>query len=236
MEAKNVILLGGTGMIGGLALRQCLNDPEISRVTAIGRRGVGFQHAKLNEILLDTLMDYTAIADELEAVDLALYCLGVYSGTLRDEEFRRITVDWTAAFARALYARSPQATFSFLSGQGADPTEQSWMAFARYKGAAEKDLIRIGFPQVHIFRPGYIYPVTPRKEPNLAFRVLRTLYPAIRLVYPNIGVSSEDLALAMVYAGLNATEGQGSTVFENRDIRGLAAMRVAEETESPRPA
>ena len=77
MEEKKVILLGGSGMIGGLALRQCLNDPEISRVTTISRRAMGFQHAKLNEILHDNFADYTAITDELEGIDLALYCLGV---------------------------------------------------------------------------------------------------------------------------------------------------------------
>jgi uncharacterized protein YbjT (DUF2867 family) len=32
----------------------------------------------------------------------------------------------------------------------------SWMAFARYKGEAEKALLAAGFPQVYLFRPAYI--------------------------------------------------------------------------------
>ncbi len=167
-------------------------------------------------------MNFSAIADTLAGQDVALFCLGVYSGAVPDDEFRRITVDSTLAFARALYAGSAQAAFCFLSGQGADPTERSRLAFARYKGAAEKALLGIGFPRVHIFRPGYVYPVTPREEPNLGYRAMRALYPVLRRIAPNIGVASEDLARAMVHAGLHGTAGHEDPVLENRDIRALA--------------
>jgi len=42
------------------------------------------------------------------------------------------------------------------------------MAFARYKGEAEKALLAEGFSSAYIFRPAYIYPVEPRKEPNFS--------------------------------------------------------------------
>ena len=58
------------------------------------------------------------------------------------------------------------------------------MAFARYKGEAEKSLLAAGFPRVYIFRPAYIYPVEPRKEPNFSYRLLRAIYPVFRLLFP----------------------------------------------------
>lgn len=117
-----------------------------------------------------------------------------------------------------------QATFCFLSGQGADQTEKSRMAFARYKGAAETALLDIGFPRVHIFRPGYIYPVTPRKEPNLVYTISRFLYPLLRRLYPNIGIPSEDLARAMVHAGIYGTGGIENPILENKDIRFMEGL------------
>ena len=45
------------------------------------------------------------------------------------------------------------------------------------------------------------------------------LYPALRFVYPNIGISSEDLARAMVHAGLYGTGDRDDPILENRDIR-----------------
>jgi nucleoside-diphosphate-sugar epimerase len=224
MSEKRVIITGATGMVGGCALRICLENPDVSLVTVIGRNSTGINDARLREIVVDDFTDYSASAYALEKQDAALYCLGVYTGAVTDDLFRKITVDYTLAFARSLHKASPQVAFCFLSGQGADQTEQSRMAFARYKGAAEKALLDMGFSRVHIFRPGYIYPVTPRKEPNLLYRITRMLYPVLRCVYPNIGISSEDLARAMVHAGLHGTIGHENPILENKDIRSMECL------------
>jgi uncharacterized protein YbjT (DUF2867 family) len=109
--------------------------------------------------------------------------------------------------------------FSFLSGSGADQTGRSRMAFARYKGEAEKALIAAGFPRVYMFRPAYIYPVEPRKEPNFSYRLLRAVYPAFRVLFPNQVIRADDLARAMVDVAVRETGEIGGFVFENRDIR-----------------
>jgi uncharacterized protein YbjT (DUF2867 family) len=54
-------------------------------------------------------------------------------------------------FAPVSRDSSPDAAFPFLSGSGADPTGRSWLAFARYKGQAEKVLLAVGFPRVYLF-------------------------------------------------------------------------------------
>ena len=227
MTEKRVIITGATGMVGGCALRICLENPDVSQVTTIGRSPTGINNARLREVVVDDFSDYSAFSDVLENQDAALYCLGAYTGAVPDDLFRQITVDYTLAFATSLHRASSQAAFCFLSGQGADPTGKSRMAFARYKGTAEKALLEIGFPRVHLFRPGYIYPVTPRKEPNLMYTISRFLYPLLRRIYPNIGISSEDLAAAMVHAGLYGTGEGENTVLENREIRFLNQQRIS---------
>jgi hypothetical protein len=59
------------------------------------------------------------------------------------------------------------------------------------------------------------------KEPNLMYTVSRYLYPLVRRIYPNIGISSEDPARAMVNAGLHETGENENPVLENRDIRSM---------------
>jgi uncharacterized protein YbjT (DUF2867 family) len=95
------------------------------------------------------------------------------------------------------------------------------MAFARYKGEAENALLASRFPRLYIFRPAYIYPVEPRKEPNLSYRVFRGIYPLFRLLFPNQVIRVDDLARAMVDVVANGTGTAPSRVFENRDIRSL---------------
>jgi uncharacterized protein YbjT (DUF2867 family) len=219
---KRLVIVGATGMVGGYALRHALERADVERVTSIGRRKLGISHPKLTEVLHPDFADCSSLAESLSGQDAAVFCLGTYTGVGTDAELRRITVDYSVEFARVLRASSPDAAFSFLSGNGADPTGQSRMAFARYKGEAEKLLVATGFRRVYIFRPAYIYPVEPRKEPNFSYRLLRWIYPAFRVVFPNLVIRSDDLARAMVDVVLQTRGGKRQRlVFENRDIKAL---------------
>src|SRR6476646_6027909 len=221
---KRVVIVGASGMVGGYALRYLLEDPAVGRVTSIGRRNLGVSHPKLTEILHSDFADCSPLADVLKRHDAAVYCLGTYTGAVPDDELRRITVDYTVEFARVLRASSPNATFAFLSGSGADPTGRSRMAFARYKGEAEKTLSAAGFPHVYIFRPAYIYPVQPRREPNASYRLLRAIYPVFRVLFPSRVIPADDLARTMVDVAVRGT-GEGRTQgLENRDIRHIAGV------------
>jgi uncharacterized protein YbjT (DUF2867 family) len=222
---KRLVIVGATGMVGGYALRYALDHPAVGRATAIGRRKLGISHPKLDEVLHQDFADCSALAEALAGQDAAIFCLGTYTGSVSDAELRKVTVDYTVEFARVLHGSSPGAAFSFLSGNGADPTGQSRMAFARYKGEAETALLAMGFPRVYIFRPAYIYPVEPRKEPNLSYRLLRVIYPVFRVLFPNQVIPADDLARAMVDVAVRETRQTGGQVFENRDIRAMVKSR-----------
>ena len=92
---------------------------------------------------------------------------------------------------------------------------------------AEKTLSAAGFPHVYIFRPAYIYPVQPRREPNVSYRLLRAIYPAFRVLFPNQVIRADDLARTMADAAVRSI-GEGRTlVLENRDIRHLVVRSRA---------
>jgi uncharacterized protein YbjT (DUF2867 family) len=216
-----LVIVGATGMVGGYALRYALENPAVGAVTCIGRRKLGISNSKLNEVLHVDFADCSPLAKVLSSQNAAVFCLGAYTGAVSDAELRRITVDYPIEFARVLRDSSPGAAFSFLSGSGADPTGRSRMPFARYKGEAENALMAMGFPYVYLFRPAYIYPVGPRKEPNFTYRLLRAIYPAFRVLFPNQVIRADDLAQAMVDAIISETGQRGGAVFENRDIRAM---------------
>jgi uncharacterized protein YbjT (DUF2867 family) len=217
-----VVIVGATGMVGGYTLRYALGNPAVASVTAVVRRKLGISHPKLKEVLHQDFADCSALAETLSGQDAAVFCLGTYTGAVPDAKLRTITVDYTIEFARVLRLSSADAAFSFWSGKGADPTGQSRIPYARYKGEAEKALLAEGFPRVYIFRPAYIYPVEPRKEPNLSYRLLRAVYPAFRVLFPNQVVPADDLAGAMVDVVVRGGGGERrSLVLENRDIRAL---------------
>ena len=225
MSKTRLVIVGATGMVGGYALRYALENPGVGYVMAIGRSKIGLSHPKLQEVLHRDFGDCSALAEALSGQDAAVFCLGTYTGAVSDAQLRTITVDYTIEFARVLRGSSPNAVFSFLSGSGADQTGRSRMAFARYKGAAEKALLAAGFPGVYLFRPAYIYPVKPRKEPNFSYRLMRAIYPALRVVFPNQVIRADDLARTMVDVAIRRTGERGGQVFENRDIRAVVESR-----------
>ena len=218
---NRLVIVGATGMVGSYALRDALDQPGIGRVTAISRKKLSISHPKLHEVRHQDFGDCSTLAQALSDQDAAVFCLGAYTGAVADVQLRAITVDYTIEFARVFRASSPGSAFSFLSGSGADPTGRSRIAFARYKGEAENALLGSGFPRLYIFRPAYIYPVEPRKEPNVSYRILRGVYPVFRALFPNQVIRADDLARTMVDVVAVGTGATPSQVFENRDIRAL---------------
>lgn len=211
---KKVLLAGASGMIGSLILTHALDAPEITKVSSLVRKRTNHQHPKLQEILISNFADYSTHTHVFQEVDAAFFCIGVYTGQVSDKLFKEITVDYAIAFANSLKSHSPEANFCFLSGAGADRSEKSRTSFARYKGMAENQISALGL-KFYSFRPGYIYPVKPRKEPNFMYRISRTFYPLIKLMGSNSSITSTELAKAMFYIGL---KGAKREILENKDI------------------
>ncbi len=220
-----LVIVGATGMVGGYALRYALDNSEVKSVTSIARKKLGISHPKLKEVSHQNFADCSPLASVLSNQDAVVYCLGTYTGSVSDEQLRVITADYTIEFARVFRESSPHAAFSFLSGSGADPTGRSRLAFARYKGQAEKALLASGFPHVYIFRPAYIYPVEPRKEPNLSYRLMRAIYPVFRALFPGQAIRADNLGRAMVDVGVQGGGENEYSVFENRDILTMVESR-----------
>ena len=157
---KRVVIVGASGMVGGYALRYLLEDAAVGDVTSIGRRSIGPSHPKLTEIVHPDFADCSALAGALSGQDAAVFCLGVYTGAVPDAELRRITVDYTVEFARVLRASSPNSTFAFLSGSGAQSDGAQSNALRSVQGRGREGIVRRGIsayvflpPGVHLPRP-----------------------------------------------------------------------------------
>ncbi len=214
---KNVLITGSTGMVGSLVLKECLERDDVGKVTAIVRRKTGIKHPKYIEVFHNDFLNYLKIIKFFKNQDICIYCIGVYTGKVDRDDFRKITVDYTRAFAEILKANSKNITFTFLSGSGADSNEKSSMMFSKDKGIAENILLKSGFDKVYIFRPAYIYPTIPRVEPNFTYKLSRKIYELFGGKFLSaISITSLELAKAMVNISIN---GSGIKIIENKDIR-----------------
>lgn len=206
-------------MVGAELLSLCLETPEIKEVISLVRKPGSRKHPKLQEVEVPDFYSLNSLEAIFQGIDLCYYCIGVYVGQVPDAEFRKITEEGSRIFADALHKGSPDCRVVYLSGMGADSTEKSRMLFPSSKGKAENHFLKRGFRSAYVVRPGYIYPDTPRKEPNLFYSVSRIGYWYLaRFVYPNIGLRSGELARAMLQVGFKGYE---RAILENADLRKL---------------
>ena len=211
---KNVLIAGASGMVGSIVLDHCLSSSKINKVTSLVRNKSNNSHPKLIEVTMEDFTDYHNHWDLFKNIDSAFFCIGVYTGSVSDKLFKEITVDYAVSFAKMLKENSPNAKLCLLSGAGADRTEKSKTSFALYKGIAENQIDKLGL-EFYAFRPGYIYPVEPRKEPNLMYKIMRNLYPILRLLGENFSIKSTELGKVMFEIGINGTD---KKILENKNL------------------
>jgi uncharacterized protein YbjT (DUF2867 family) len=223
-----VIVVGASGMLGQGVLRECLLDPGVGEVLVVGRRPLGQRDAKLVERVVPDLTDLSAIEPELAGYDACFFCLGVTSVGMTEDAYRKVTYDITAAFVRALSARSPGLTFVFVSGRGTDGTEKGKVMWARVKGAAENVVLKAGFKAAYMFRPGVIQPLHGIRSRTTAYRILYALFSPLfllmKLFAPRSITTTENVGRAMLEA---ASRGAPKTYLENPDINDLAGLARA---------
>jgi len=217
-----VLLLGATGMIGQGVLRECLADPGVERVVALGRAPSGAAHPKVRDVVAKDLFDLAPHAAELDGLDACFFCLGTSAAGLSEADYRRVTKDLTLSVARFLVARSPGMAFVYVSGEGTDSTEQGRVMWARVKGETENALLALPFRAACMFRPGFIQPLHGIRSRTPLYRaiyaVLSPLFPVLDRLFPDRVTDTARLGRAM----LAAVRGGAPKVVDARAINALA--------------
>jgi uncharacterized protein YbjT (DUF2867 family) len=217
-----VILLGATGMVGQGVLRECLLDPEVETVLAIGRNATALQHEKLHEIVHNDPSDLSAIEGKLSGYDACFFCLGVSAVGMTEDAYRRVTYDLTISVAGTLIRLNQAMTFIYVSGSGTDSTERGRLMWARVKGKTENALLQMPFKAAYMFRPGYIQPLhgirTKTKWYGAVYAMMGPLYPLWKVLFPKYVTTTECLGRAMLKV---AKRGAPKSVLENQDINSI---------------
>jgi uncharacterized protein YbjT (DUF2867 family) len=218
-----VILFGATGMVGQGVLRECLADPEVESILAIGRSPTENSHPKLRELVHVDLTDFSAVEPQFAGFDACFFCLGVSSAGMSEGSYTKVTFDLTLSVARVLAGLNPGMTFVYVSGAGTDSTEHGRSMWARVKGRTENELLKLPFKAAYMFRPAFIQPMHGIVSRTRLYRVLYAavgpLYPLWKTVLPAYVTTTDKVGRAMLEV---AKRGSPKRVIENADINALA--------------
>jgi uncharacterized protein YbjT (DUF2867 family) len=201
-----IVLFGATGMVGQGVLRECLADPGVDEVLAVGRNPVGVNDPKLRELVLRDLFELSTMEDQFGGYGACFFCLGVSSAGMSEADYRRVTYELTLAAATVLARTNPASTFVYVSGEGADSTEAGRVMWARVRGKTENAVLGLPF-QGYAVRPGYIQPMDGIRSrtalTRLFYRIGGPLYPILRRIAPGHVTTTRNLGRAMLAIARN---------------------------------
>lgn len=214
-----VVLFGATGMVGQGVLRECMLDPSVEVVLVVGRKPTGQSHAKLHEIIHDDFWNFSTIASQLAGYDACLFCLGVTSLGMSEENYRHLTYDLTMAAATTLAQLNPGMTFVYVTGRSTDSTEQGSQMWARVKGKTENDLLKLPFKAAYMFRPAAIQPLHGIRSKTAWYQAIYTvtapLFSLLKVIAPTYVTTTEQLGRAMIKV---ARDGYSKPIIESDEI------------------
>jgi len=198
-----VAIAGATGLTGNLCLQMLLANSAVTRVIAIGRKGTGLNHRKLEELRIEeNQLKMPVLADAF------ICCLGT---TIKDagskEAFQCVDRDLVLHISRNLYQNGCQVA-SVISAMGADPNSSFF--YNKVKGQMEVAMKAMGFVSLAIIRPSFISGVRSkgRRGEQLVQLLLRLLGPL--LIGPlrhYKAVSAKNVARSLVFSVIQPSGG-----------------------------
>jgi uncharacterized protein YbjT (DUF2867 family) len=216
--ARQVLLIGGTGLIGRLLADRLLAGGV--EVDALLRRSARRSAPGWREHVASP-GDWPALARTIGG-DVAVSALGTTSRAAgSDAAFRAVDFDMVVAFARA--AREAGVRHMILvSSVGADP--RSRLFYPRLKGEVEQALAGLGFDRLDIVRPGLL---RGERGPDrrLKERIAIAVSPAINLLLRgrlDIYAAIDAAIVADAIVALADRPEHGRFVHHNRDLLRLA--------------
>jgi hypothetical protein len=210
LENLQVILLGASGMVGAAVLDECLNDPRVTQVLALGRSPSGRSHPKLTDLVHQDLWNLGPVAGQLKGYNSCLYTLGVSSVGMSEADYTRVTYDLTLSVAKALLDLNPGLSICYVSGESTDETEQGKTMWARVKGRTENALLALPFRQAVMIRLGGLQALPGYKSKTRLYRVVYALFgplvPLLVKLFPEQVLTPHILGQAMIRASLGLTD------------------------------
>lgn len=162
--AFRVVLIGGTGQVGGAVVRALIAEPSCAEVVMVNRKAPGattdprVRQVTLNTAAADFPEQVAAVAERTVASGDPVWgasCVGVGTGSLNWSEaaLKALEIGVVGGFARGCRAAGI-TRFALLSAVGSTPTSR--IRYARIMGMKEEAVQAVGFTRLAIFRPGII--------------------------------------------------------------------------------
>jgi len=205
MTQKTAIILGATGLTGGLLLQMLLKDNRYKKIKLFSRKTVGIKDEKLQEHLIDLLKLSDHVSDFL--ADEVFCCIGTTKAKTPDKDLYKKIDYGIPVSAAELCRKNKLRTYVVISALGANA--ESKFFYNKLKGQMENAVVAMEISTTHILQPSLIGGYREEKRPaewlaKNAFLILNNILVGplrkYRSIYP------QTIAGCMVWLANNSYE------------------------------
>ncbi len=167
--SKTAIILGATGLTGGILLQKLITDDRYAKIKLFSRKSVGISDPKIEEHIVDMLQ----LRDHAEkfTADEVFCCVGTTNAKTPDKELYH-KIDYGIPVSAARLSKTNKInTFIVISALGAN--SESRIFYNRTKGEMENAILEFQLPKTHILQPSLIG--GHRKEKRLGEYIFKIL-------------------------------------------------------------
>jgi len=221
---KTAIVIGATGLVGGLLVKKLLNDDQYQLVKVFARRSSGINHPKLEEHLVNF--------DEIEkwkhniAGDELFSAMGTTIRKAKSTSLQyKVDVTYQYEFAKAAVENGVKSYF-LVSSSGANV--KSKIFYLRIKGELDEKVKLLPFNKIRVFRPSLLLGERPEKRlgEKAAERILKIVIPLFPFLKNQRPIEGEKVADAMIFSA-NELSNERIKIYEVDEIFELAKDKTS---------
>ncbi|MEW6507738.1 MAG: NAD(P)H-binding protein [Bacteroidota bacterium] len=216
---KTAIVIGATGLIGGILVKKLLQDARYGKVKIFTRRKTGISDPKLQEHLVD--FNLIEMWQDKITGDELFSALGTTIKQAGSKE-KQYLVDYTYQYEIAKAAAINQVLkFLLVSSVGANKFSPNF--YLRMKGALDYAVSEMPFNRIVIFQPAGL--IGEREIPRFGEKIgivtanfVTGLFPLLKNYKP---IRAERVADAMINAANDSTH-QRLIIYKSEQINQIA--------------
>jgi uncharacterized protein YbjT (DUF2867 family) len=197
-QELSIVILGGTGAVGGEALKSLIATNQFEKITLLGRRNVeGISNKKITQHKMD-IFNVNSYENVLLNHSIAICTLGVGEPSkVSKEDFIKIDKKAVIDFAKAC-KKAGVRHFELLSSVSIDVKSSSF--YLRTKAELVEVLKDLNFERLSVFQPSMI--LTPTNRYGILQGITLAVWPKLNFLLKGSamqyrGVKVEQLGKAM---------------------------------------
>ncbi|KAJ7272674.1 hypothetical protein B0H12DRAFT_1091503 [Mycena haematopus] len=216
---KTALILGATGQVGGVLLKELIASNTFTRIGEFGRRNTALDKLPAGkEKIEQTVIDFEKLDEaglnkgKWDVVFIAMGTNRKAAGSL--EAFERIDREYVINAARAAKSEGHPQRLVYVSSFGADLNAS--LPYFKSKAMTEAGLAALGYDDTIVFRPGFLAG-TNREKFRLGESIALGITKVGSLFSSGLQIQITTLAKSLVKAGELGTAGLPAAVNATKE-------------------